>query len=88
MTVTELQKQKKELEAHVSELVKKAELKQAELARFKMEVRRLKEEKSEHLDKLVQENECLRRRLNLVQEEECGETKNVSVELDAGGLEG
>lgn len=64
MTVTELQKQKKELEAHVSDLVKKAELKQAELARVKMEVRRLKEEKCENLDKLLTENETLRRRLN------------------------
>uniref|UniRef100_A0A915L8K7 Uncharacterized protein n=1 Tax=Romanomermis culicivorax TaxID=13658 RepID=A0A915L8K7_ROMCU len=63
MTVTELQKQKQDLEAYVTELVKKAEHKQAELANMKIEIRRLKEEKGIEYEKLRQENQNLKRLL-------------------------
>lgn len=80
MTVTEMQKQKRELEAYVSELVKKAELKQAELARVKMEMRRLKEANTESLDKLAQENEILRRKLMSQSDERISKQLNIGID--------
>lgn len=81
LTVTELQKQKQELEMHVSELVKKAESKQAELATMKMEIRRLKEERSEELQRLSNENDILKQKLRLqsrLNGSNCGSLDNLS----------
>uniref|UniRef100_A0A914W4A3 Calponin-homology (CH) domain-containing protein n=1 Tax=Plectus sambesii TaxID=2011161 RepID=A0A914W4A3_9BILA len=61
MTVTELQKAKQDLEAQLSELTKKADNKQAEMATMRIELRRLKETHHDEVGRLKAELEAMRK---------------------------
>lgn len=62
-TVTELQKQRNSLEAQVSELVKNAELKQAEIASLHFELNHIREANNDQTERLRKENENLKLKL-------------------------